>query len=108
VNAIAAKAAKPSLVFKPATQVKLVDAGTAVLQVDDGTNVVDLAKLGMAFKAANGKDGVTGLPPIADRDYRPGNVGSSVLLDPDKTPTFFANVMNGKLKAGTVNSESSS
>jgi len=105
VNAIAAKAAKPSLLFKPATQVKLIDAGTAVLQVDKGTDVVDLAKLGMAFKAANGKDGVTGLPPIANRDYRPGSVGSSVLLDPDKTPKFFSNVMNGKLKAGTVNSK---
>ncbi len=108
VNAISQKAAKPSLLFKPATQVKLIDAGTGVLRVDDGTNVVDLAKLAMAFRSANGKDGVTGLPPISDRDYRPGNVGSSVRLDPHKAPTFFTKVMNGKLKAGTVNSEGSS
>ncbi|MGC5166988.1 LCP family protein [Luteimicrobium sp. DT211] len=108
VDAISQKAAKPSLLFKPATQVKLIDAGTGVLEVDKGTNIVDLAKLAMAFKSANGKDGVTGLPPISDRDYRPGGVGSSVRLDPDKAPKFFANVMNGKLKAGTVNSDSKS
>lgn len=62
VDAISQKAAKPSLLFKPVTQVKLIDAGTGVLKVDDDTNIIDLAKLAMAFKAANGKDGVTGLP----------------------------------------------
>ena len=43
-----------------------------------------MARLALAFRAANGADGITGTPPIADIDYRPGgNVGSTVLLDPD-------------------------
>ena len=46
-----------------------------------------MAKLALAFRAANGADGITGTPPIASIDYRPGgNVGSTVLLDPDTDP----------------------
>jgi LCP family protein required for cell wall assembly len=103
VDAIAQKAENPSLLFNPGKQVSLVDAGTGVLQVDQSTNIVDIGKLALAFKKANGSDGATGLPPIADTDYRPGGVGSSVELDPKKAPAFFKAVMDGTVKPGKLN-----
>ncbi|PJI94237.1 LCP family protein [Luteimicrobium subarcticum] len=101
IGALSAKVKNPALLFQPTRQVGLLDAGTGVLTVDESMNVLDLAHLAIAFKNAEGKDGVTGLPPVSDPDYRPGGVGSSVRLDPDKTPTFFAQVADGSLEPGS-------
>lgn len=102
VSAVMAKVQPSSLVWHPGQQVSLVDAGTGALTVSDGTNIVDMARLALAFRAATGADGITGTPPIADMDYRPGDVGSTVLLDPDQTPAFFAAIRDGSLPAGAV------
>jgi len=58
--------------------------------------------LAVAFQNATGPDGITGTPPIKSTDYRPGKIGSTVLLDPDKAPTFFKQIEAGKLPAGPV------
>lgn len=90
------------LALHPSQQVALIDAGTAALTVDEGTGIVDMGRLALAFRAANGADGVTGTPPIADVDYRPGGIGSTVLLDPDQAPGFWAAVRDGELPPGKV------
>ncbi len=91
-----------SLAFQPGRQVTLLDAGLGALQVDKGTDIIDLGRLALAFRAATGPGGVRGTPPIANPDYRPGGVGSTVLLDPDASPAFWASVADGTLKPGPV------
>jgi LCP family protein required for cell wall assembly len=102
ISAVAQKAENPSLLLQPGKQVSLIDAGTGAMTASDGTDVVDLGRLALAFRAATGPEGITGTPPIADMDYRPGGAGSTVLLDPDQAPTFFAAIRDGSLPAGVV------
>jgi len=102
IGAISSQAANPSILFRPGDQVSLLDSGLGALTVDEKTGVVDLGKLALAFRKANGPDGITGTPPIASLDYRPGNIGSTVLLDPDQTPAFFAGIRDGSLPPGVV------
>ncbi|WNB86304.1 LCP family protein [Cellulomonas sp. ATA003] len=102
IAALASTAASPSLAVNPARQVGLLGAGVGALTVSDGTGVLDLGRLALAFRSATGPDGIRGTPPIANPDHRPGNLGSTVLLDPATTPRFFADVMTGSLPAGPV------
>ncbi|WP_081861440.1 LCP family protein [Cellulomonas sp. HZM] len=91
-----------SLAFHPSQQVALIDAGTAALTVDESSGIVDMGRMGLAFRAANGDGGITGTPPISSLDYRPGGVGSTVQLDPDKSPKFWEDIAQGNLKPGKV------
>ena len=102
VGAILGKLDVASLVWHPSEQVKLIDAGTGALTLDNQANIRTLASLALAFRASNGPGGVTGTPPLKSIDYRPGNVGSTVLIDPAKAPAFWQQVRDGKLPAGTV------
>lgn len=102
VSAVMAKVDPASLVWHPDRQVALIDAGTGALTVDEHSSILDLARLALAFKAANGPDGITGTPPIKSLDYRPGKVGSTVLLDPEASPAFWDAIRNGTLQPGSV------
>ncbi|WP_231384237.1 LCP family protein [Cellulomonas sp. URHD0024] len=102
ISAVMGKVKPGSLVFHPHKQVALIDAGTRALKVSDGTGIVDLGRLALAFRAANGPGGVTGTPPIKSLNYRPGGVGSTVRLDPDLTPAFWVAVRDGTLPPGPV------
>ena len=100
IGAVTRELASPANLWQPGQQVAIARAGTDVLTVSEGTGAVDIARLGLAFRAARGDGGVTGTPPIASLDYRPGGVGSAVLLDPDRTPDFFADLAAGDLEPG--------
>lgn len=102
ISAITSTAATPALLFQPGQQMALIDAGTAALAASDETDIVDLGRLALAFRAATGPAGITGTPPISSLNYRPGGVGSTVRLDPDQAPTFFAAIRDGSLPPGTV------
>lgn len=102
IGAVMGKVSPGSLALDPGAQVALIDAGTGALTFDDGAGVLDVARLALAFRAANGPEGITGTPPIASMDHRPGGVGSTVLLDPETTPAFFAAVRDGSLPPGQV------
>jgi LCP family protein required for cell wall assembly len=102
ISAVAAKAEDPSLLVKPTTQVALIDTGLGVLTTSEGTDILDLGRLALAFRSATGPGGVTGTPPIASLDYRPGGVGSTVLLDESQVATFFTAVRDGTLTPGSV------
>ena len=97
IAAVVKKAAAPSTILNPFEQVSLIDAGTRALATDEATGIADLARLALAFRSATGAGGVTGAPPIADFDYHPGGVGSTVLLDESLTPQFFEKLRNGGL-----------
>lgn len=102
IGAITSKLQDKSILVKPGTQRTLIGAGLDVLTVDDDTNIIDLGKMALAFRAANGPDGVTGTPPLSSLDYRPGNVGSTVQLDPNLSPQFWEDIRDGKVPAGVV------
>jgi LCP family protein required for cell wall assembly len=102
IAALSSSAATPSVLVHPGRQVSLASAGLGALQVSEGTGIVDLARLALAFRTATGPDGIRGTPPIADTDYRPGGIGSTVLLDPETTPQFFSDIMTGDLPPGPV------
>lgn len=102
IGAVTSALQDKSILVKPGTQRSLISAGLDVLTVDDGTNIVDLAKMALAFRAANGPDGVTGTPPLSSLDYRPGSVGSAVQLDPERSPQFWTDIREGTTPAGVV------
>ena len=102
ISALSSAAATPSLVVRPDRQVALITTGLGALQVSNGTNILDLGRLALAFRSASGPGGIKGTPPISSTNYRPGGVGSTVRLDPQATPGFFAAIMNGTLKPGPV------
>ena len=102
VSAIMGKVDPKALVLHPSRQVALIDAATGALTVDEDMGMIDMGKMALAFKAANGDGGITGTPPIKSLDYRPGGVGSTVQLDPKKTPAFFEDIRDGKLDPGKV------
>ena len=100
IGALSGKVAEPSLLVSPGRQVSLVRAGTDALAVSEGSNILDLGRLALAFRSATGPGGITGTPPIADPDYHPGQIGSTVLLDPDLTPVFWTGITDGSLPPG--------
>lgn len=102
IGAVMGKVNPGSLALNPGAQVALVEAGTGALTFDEDAGVLDVARLALAFRAANGEGGITGTPPIASMDHRPGGVGSTVLLDPDTTPGFFEAIRDGSLPPGPV------
>jgi len=56
--------------------------------------------MGLAFRTANGDDGVTGTPPIATIGFRTPAGASAVLLDENQTPEFWAKIRDGGYEAG--------
>jgi LCP family protein required for cell wall assembly len=103
IAAVMSKVDPKQLAVRPGQQVALIGAGTGALTVSNESDILDLARLALAFRAANGPGGITGTPPISSIDYRPGgNVGSTVLLDPDAAPAFWAALRDGSLPAGPV------
>jgi hypothetical protein len=86
-----------ALLLSPSRQVGLIRAGTQAFVVDESTGIVDLARMALAFRAAAGPDGLRATPPIADPDYRPGGIGSTVLLDEEAAPEFFAGLAEGTI-----------
>ncbi|MFV0253060.1 MAG: LCP family protein [Beutenbergiaceae bacterium] len=95
IQAVTSAVVKPSLLVQPGEQVSLIEAGLAALTVSEGSNIIDLGRMALAFRAATGPDGVRGAPPISNPDYRPGGIGSTVQLDPELAPAFFAAVADG-------------
>jgi LCP family protein required for cell wall assembly len=95
VAAVMQEAISPALLWQPWRQIALVEAGTGALTVDEATNIVDLGRLLLDFRAATGPDGIQGTPPIANIDYRPGGIGSAVLLDQDKAAQQFRQIREG-------------
>jgi len=102
VGAVAEKAMTPRTMLNPFRAYPVANAALDAIAVSEGTSPLDLLGAARAFRAATGEGGVTGTPPIANIDYRPGDIGSAVLLDPDASPAFWAAIANGDYAPGTV------
>lgn len=102
ISALTGEVTDTSLLTSPGRQVSLVRAGTDALVLSEGSSILDLGRLALAFRRATGPEGITGTPPISNPDHRPGGVGSTVLLDPDQAPAFWVGIRDGSLPAGPV------
>lgn len=102
IKAITKEAVDPGILVRPGDQVALVRAGTDALVVSEGTTIVDMGRLALAFRRANGPDGITGTPWIESLDYRPGGIGSAVLLDDERNAQLFADLVDGSMEPGKV------
>lgn len=98
ISAATHQVSQPSTLISPARQMAVVRAATGALTVDDATGIVDLLRMALAFRSATGQEGFRGTPPIADPDYRPGGVGSTVLLDEAGAAAFFQQAGLGTLQ----------
>ena len=102
IKAVTQEAASAGTLVNPFEQVRLARAGTDALTLSEGSSIVDLGRLALGFRRATGPDGVTGTPWIASGDYRPGGVGSTVLLDDERNPGLFSSIMDGSVEPGEV------
>lgn len=102
IASVASTVADPSLLWQPGRQVSLIRTGLTALTVSEGTDIVDMGRLALAFRDATGPQGVRGTPPLASLDHRPGNVGSTVLLDEAATPGFWRQIVEGSFPPGSV------
>lgn len=97
ISSVVKKAASPSFIINPFSQLSAVNAGTGALQVDTDTGIIDLAYLAWYFKSASGEGGLTGHPPIASYSFRPGKIGAAVKLDTERATAFFTKMTDGTL-----------
>lgn len=96
VSAITRRITHPAFLGYPARHRYFVAAGMAALRVDDQTELADFARLALAFRAASGPDGVTGVPPTLEhpRDF---GIGYVVEFDPALIDQFWADIRYGNL-----------
>ncbi|MCL1900486.1 MAG: LCP family protein [Promicromonosporaceae bacterium] len=102
IGAITRDLLDPTLLVMPWRQVQLINSGTDAITVSSGTGALGLARLMLAFRAANGEGGVTGVPPISNMGHRVPGVGSTVLLNPNTAPQFWIDIRDGNLEPGVV------
>ncbi|WP_216381259.1 LCP family protein [Arcanobacterium phocae] len=102
VSKIISKAASTSTIVNPSKQRELVTATADVLTVDNNDSLFDVAWAGLALRSAMGPDGAMGTPPISSLNYVGDDGASYVLLDADASPTFWADVRDGKVTKETL------
>lgn len=95
IQAVTSNAISPRL-LNPLNQVSTADAALSAFTTDPETGVIDLGRLALAFRSVTGDGGVRGTPPIADYNYRPGSIGSAVLLS-DNYREVFASAQDGTI-----------
>jgi LCP family protein required for cell wall assembly len=88
LSAVFAKAASPTTLLNPFRLVKLGNAGTTALTVDDRDGPVDLLRFALAMRAVAGGKGIQTTVPVADANYRTA-AGSTVRWDRRKAIALF-------------------
>lgn len=96
------KALSPTSLLNPARTLRVERAGSGSFTVDEDTSVLDIARLVLAFKQA-GSDGLSGIPPIENIDYRTDAGASAILLEDGTAPDFFDKLRSGALTPGDLN-----
>jgi LCP family protein required for cell wall assembly len=104
IAAIVGSVVDPSLVFRPSELRPLVEAGLGALTVDaERSNIFSFITLAFAFRDATGDEGISGAPPISSTNFRPGNIGAAVQLDPPTIEQFWLDLRDGNLTEDRVN-----
>jgi LCP family protein required for cell wall assembly len=102
VSAVVQGVLEPSTLLNPPKFLQVASSGLDSFRVSEGTGAWDLARMARVVNAAQGPDAVSGTPPIASLDYRVEGAGSTVLLDPDASPAFWAAIASGEYAPGTT------
>ena len=92
----------PSTLLNPTKFFPIASAGLDSFRVSDGTGVWDLVRMARVINEARGPEAVSGTPPLASLDHRVDGVGSTVLIDPDKGPAFWAAIVTGDYAPGST------
>ncbi|KGM13260.1 LCP family protein [Cellulomonas bogoriensis] len=102
IQSLTREVADPLTLVNPLEQMRLARAGSDALSVSEQTRIWHLGGLALGFRSATGPEGITGTPWISHPDYRPGGVGSTVLLDEERNRQLFADLLAGDVPAGEV------
>lgn len=97
ISKIFDKITDPGVLLNPFAQRDVVGAAAEVLTVDEDSSPMDLGQIALGLRSAMGPDGVIGTPPIADLNYHPGRIGSTVLLDEARIGPFWEKVADGSI-----------
>lgn len=89
----------PSTFLNPFKQRDLANSGATNLTCDSDSGAWALGKMLFAYRNASSNN-LTGVPPIAKMAYYRGGHGAMVLLDGQKTPSFWSAFQNGTLQPG--------
>lgn len=103
ISKVISRTLSPTTLINPSTTLKVERAGAQSFTVDEDSNVVDVARLVLAFRSAS-TAGLMGTPPIATINYTTDSGASAVLLRNDTAPDFFAKVRSGSLDTSDLNS----
>lgn len=102
ISAIMKKALSSSTLTNFSTVKGFAKASLDSAILDENSNPGTLLNMGLAFKEATGKDGVTGTVYWTNPDYWVYSVGSSVLLDDAKNIDLFNQLSAGTHAPGSV------
>ncbi|MFU0558496.1 LCP family protein [Gardnerella vaginalis] len=102
ISAIMKKALSSSTLTNFSTVKGFAKASLDSTILDENSNPGTLLNMGLAFKEATGKDGVTGTVYWTNPDYWVYSVGSSVLLDDAKNIDLFNQLSAGTHAPGSV------
>lgn len=102
ISAIMKKALSSSTLTNFSTVKGFAKASLDSATLDENSNPGTLLNMGLAFKEATGKDGVTGTVYWTNPDYWVYSVGSSVLLDDAKNIELFDQLSAGTHAPGNV------
>jgi LCP family protein required for cell wall assembly len=89
LGALMGKAASPGVLLNPLRLVPFTGAALDAIAVDDDSGLYDMARFALAMRTVAADKGVTTTVPVADTDFRPGGVGSTVLWDRDQALRLF-------------------
>ncbi|MFZ1383186.1 MAG: LCP family protein [Scrofimicrobium sp.] len=95
LGAVSDKALSWKTLINPFEQLKLGNAASSALTVDNDTKIWNVGFLLLAMRSASA-DGLTGAPPMWDYNAMM-DVGSVMLLDEDLAPVFFQKLADGTL-----------
>lgn len=87
----------PSTFLSPFKQCDLANAGASNLTCDSDSGAWALGKMLFAYRSA-ASNNLTGVPPIAKMAYYRGGHGAMVLLDEQRTPSFWSAFRKGTLQ----------
>jgi LCP family protein required for cell wall assembly len=94
LSALASKISSPTKVLNPATMTHVLNGTANALNVDHGTHLWTLARLGWALRSVSHGDGVTMTVPLSGSQVVSG-VGDVVVWNHDAASRLFQSLANG-------------
>ena len=89
LRALTKRIATPSVLLNPFQFFPVMNASLEAITVDEDSGPFDLLRLFWNMRKLSGGEGVTTTVPVADPDFRPGGIGSSVRWDREGAEALF-------------------